>query len=86
MRSLILTFVLSSLTGVISPAYSQLNPNNLTHYSETDGNNINDVISDQYGFIWMATDNGLIRFDGYEFTRYYNDPNDSTSMASPLSS
>lgn len=80
-RSLILIFVLSGSIGLLSPVYGQLNPINLTHYSETDGNNINDVISDQYGFIWMASENGLIRFDGYEFTRYYHDPNDPTSIS-----
>jgi ligand-binding sensor domain-containing protein/signal transduction histidine kinase len=83
-RSLILILLLSGLIGVQSLVYSQLNPMNLTQYSETDGNNINDIISDQYGFIWLATENGLIRFDGYEFTRYYNDPNDSTSISQIL--
>lgn len=67
-----------------SPVYSQMNPANLTHYRETDGNNIYDVITDQYGFIWMATGNGLIRFDGHEFTRFYHDPNDSTSISQIL--
>ncbi len=80
-RSLNLIIVLTGLCSFIPTAYSQLDPVNLIKYSETDGNNINDVISDQFGFIWMATENGLLRFDGFEFTRYHHDPNDSTSIS-----
>lgn len=36
---------------------------------------------DAYGFIWIATEDGLNKFDGYTFTNYYHDANDSTSIA-----
>jgi signal transduction histidine kinase/ligand-binding sensor domain-containing protein len=80
-RLLILIVILTGFSSVISPVYSQLDAINLTKYSETDGNNVYDVISDKYGFIWIATENGLLRFDGYEFTRFYQDPNDPTSIS-----
>ncbi len=35
---------------------------------------------DQYGYIWVATDYGLSRFDGYRFINYFHDRNDSTSL------
>jgi signal transduction histidine kinase/ligand-binding sensor domain-containing protein len=38
------------------------------------------IIQDHEGFLWFATDNGLHRYDGYEFTSYYNDQNDSTTI------
>ncbi|MBK6966109.1 MAG: hypothetical protein IPH20_19860 [Bacteroidales bacterium] len=32
----------------------------------------------------MATQNGLVKYDGYEYKRYYPDPNDSTTLGSIL--
>lgn len=44
-----------------------------THYSTDDGlasNAIAYILQDDYGFIWLATWNGLSRFDGYNFYNY----------------
>lgn len=35
---------------------------------------------DKHGFIWIGTDFGLSRFDGYRFINYYNLPHDSLSL------
>lgn len=35
---------------------------------------------DKYGFIWIATANGLNRYDGHSVKQYFNDPKDSTSL------
>ena len=43
------------------------------HFSTDDGlssNAIAQMIQDDYGYIWMATWNGLSRFDGYNFYNY----------------
>ena len=45
----------------------------LDHYSTKDGltsNSISDIIQDKFGFMWIATWNGLNRFDGYNFQNY----------------
>ncbi len=42
---------------------------------------INAVCQDHYGFIWIATEDGLNRYDGLKLTVYRNDPNDSHSLA-----
>ena len=39
-----------------------------------------DVCQDDHGFIWIATDYGLSRFDGYHFTNYYHVQRDSTTL------
>lgn len=44
--------------------------------------NASKVIKDSQGFIWVGTNNGLSRFDGYKFKVYRNDPNDSSSLGS----
>ncbi len=43
--------------------------------------NVNDVIQDSLGFIWMATENGLCRYDGYNFVYYKNEVNDANSLS-----
>ena len=38
------------------------------------------MAQDAYGFIWVATQYGLNKFDGYRFTHYFTDRNDTTSI------
>jgi ligand-binding sensor domain-containing protein/signal transduction histidine kinase len=39
------------------------------------------IAQDQHGYIWIANQHGLHRYDGYNYISYYNDPEDSSSMA-----
>ena len=42
----------------------------VTYYDEADGvptNHVTQLLQDQHGFLWIATWNGLCRYDGYEF-------------------
>jgi signal transduction histidine kinase/ligand-binding sensor domain-containing protein/DNA-binding response OmpR family regulator len=41
---------------------------------------INKVYQDKKGFIWIATENGLNKFDGTKFTIYKHSADDSTSI------
>jgi signal transduction histidine kinase/ligand-binding sensor domain-containing protein/DNA-binding response OmpR family regulator len=41
---------------------------------------INAIIKDQYGLMWFATDDGLAKFDGTNFTVYRNKNNDPKSL------
>lgn len=54
---------------------------NLTTDDGLSNNKITDIIQDKTGFIWLATDDGLNRFDGYSFKVYRNKSNDSTSIS-----
>ena len=45
---------------------------------------INDICQDKYGFIWIATENGLNKYDGYRFTTYLHQPDDSTTLSSNI--
>lgn len=52
--------------------------------SEKDGlssNIVNSIAQDDDGIIWASTVNGLNRYDGYGFTRFYANPYDSNSIA-----
>lgn len=39
------------------------------------------IYQDHYGFMWFATENGLVKYDGARFITYSNIPSDSTSLA-----
>ena len=42
------------------------------------------ILQDGAGFMWFGTRNGLIRYDGYEFIPYRNDPLDESSLSSNI--
>lgn len=41
-----------------------------------------DILQDREGFIWVATKNGLNRYDGYDFKVFSNDPYDPHTLSS----
>ncbi len=38
------------------------------------------ILQDKNGFMWFGTQDGLNRFDGYNFKVFKNNPGDSTSL------
>ncbi|MFN8239749.1 MAG: histidine kinase [Bacteroidales bacterium] len=55
----------------------------LKTYTSEDGlsyDHVQSICQDKTGFYWIATWDGLNRFDGYEFKNYYHIPGDSTSF------
>ena len=68
-----LIFTLAIAISIASTAVAQQLQASLSHYSTDDGmcsNAVSDIKQDGYGYIWIATWNGLSRFDGYEFYNY----------------
>jgi signal transduction histidine kinase/ligand-binding sensor domain-containing protein/DNA-binding response OmpR family regulator len=56
---------------------------NFTSLAAKDGlvsNSVNYIIKDHYGLMWFATDDGLNKFDGTNFTVYRHNPGDSSSL------
>ena len=45
---------------------------------------VTQIYQDSEGYIWIATENGLNKFNGYDFEVYLSIPNDSTSIKSNL--
>ncbi|MEN0050535.1 MAG: two-component regulator propeller domain-containing protein [Bacteroidota bacterium] len=55
----------------------------LQHWTTQDGlssNWVTQITQDDEGYIWVATQYGLNRFDGYEFKPYYYEPNTPNSL------
>ena len=53
----------------------------ITHADGLSDDNISCIYQDKQGFIWIGTENGLNRYDGYTFKEYKYDPDDSTSIS-----
>ncbi|HEU4717319.1 MAG TPA: two-component regulator propeller domain-containing protein [Bacteroidia bacterium] len=54
------------------------------HYTTEDGlsqNSVYSIVQDRQGFMWMATQDGLSRFDGYRFEVFHPDAADSNSLS-----
>lgn len=55
----------------------------ITHYNSRNGighDLVRTIAADSSGFIWMATWDGLTRYDGTDFVNYFHDPADSTTI------
>ncbi|HBH48160.1 MAG TPA: hypothetical protein DDX98_05945, partial [Bacteroidales bacterium] len=53
------------------------------HYTSSDGLSqqvVRSIVQDQEGFIWIGTEDGLNKFDGYDFKQFRSIRNDNTSL------
>lgn len=55
--------------------------NHLTIHKGLTSNVVNSIMKDNKGFVWIATDNGISRYDGYTFVNYTSVLNDSTTIS-----
>jgi len=58
-------------------------PLKFTHLSLEQGLSdvsVNCILQDSTGFMWFGTDDGLNKYDGYNFTVYRHNPDDSLSL------
>ncbi|MEG1586574.1 MAG: two-component regulator propeller domain-containing protein [Bacteroidales bacterium] len=55
----------------------------MTHLSVNAGlphHNVTSVVQDNYGFTWIGTNDGLVRYDGYKFKQYRQAVADTASL------
>jgi len=76
--------ILLIISIVISlPVWSQYHQLNFRRIGIPQGlsqNSANAIIQDKSGYIWVATQDGLNKFNGYEFTVFKHKQSDSTSI------
>jgi len=75
--SVLLTWLCFITTAQNTPAYESIS----TAQGLSQGM-IFDLLQDNEGFIWVATKNGLNRYDGYSFKVFTNDPYNANSLSS----
>lgn len=59
--------------GFLSTIHAQQNQTYFEKYDVKSGlpeSFVRDLVEDQQGYIWMATQNGLVRYDGYQYKAY----------------
>ena len=73
---------ISILGCCFSSLFAQsINFNHLTVEDGLSNNIVNSVIQDHIGFLWFATEDGLNRYDGYNFKIFRHNPLDSNSLS-----
>jgi len=75
--------ILLILLFEVASSFSQ-NNYRFRHLSVEDGlsqNSVNYIFQDHNGFIWLGTQDGLNKYDGYKFTDYRKQINDSNSIS-----
>lgn len=78
MRFLLLVLSVTSLCSLLAQR-------GVVHYTRENGlvsNVAVDVAYDKDGFLWVATDNGIDRFDGQRFIHFRHDPEDPKTICS----
>ena len=71
------------LLFVLTYVYSQDEQFQITNYTPLNGlpvTGVVEVFQDSYGFIWINSMDGLVRFDGKNYKRFVSDPDDKTSI------
>lgn len=74
-----LLFVFINLQLIVNA--QSINFNRLTTNNGLSNNYVSNLIQDRLGFLWFATDDGLNRFDGYDFKVFRNNPSDKSSIS-----
>ncbi|WP_179021127.1 hybrid sensor histidine kinase/response regulator transcription factor [Winogradskyella forsetii] len=82
-------FCLFIITLFFSSTFAQSYPDfhSIKYYTLEDGLSqvsTNDLLLDKSGFIWIATQDGLNRFDGHEFKHFKHKAIDSTTLSGNL--
>ncbi len=68
----------------VAQAQADIDFSRLQHIGMEQGlssNKVNCILQDKKGFMWIGTDYGLNRYDGYSFKVFLKDENDSLSLA-----
>lgn len=77
-------FIIMILLNIPVKLAGQENSLQFQHISIDDGlsqSTINCIIQDNKGFLWIGTQDGLNKYDGYNFEIFYNEPDEQNSLS-----
>jgi transcriptional regulator with GAF, ATPase, and Fis domain/ligand-binding sensor domain-containing protein len=76
--------VIATLALSVDSAFADSRSVRFEHISRAEGLSqsfVYAIAQDREGYLWFGTQEGLNRFDGYEFTVFANDPDDPSSIS-----
>jgi ligand-binding sensor domain-containing protein len=79
--------VFNFISAQVTFADGKTNVLSFDHFSQMNGlpnNQIQCILHDKKGWIWLGTSQGLSRFDGYRFVNFVHIPEDTTSLSGNL--
>lgn len=82
MLRILLLSIFSLCTLLLSGQATRIYDHRDYGFGELSSNLITSVAQDKHGYIWVATEYGLNKFDGVRFVQYLHDLQDSTSISS----
>lgn len=68
-RIILLLTIINTIAVAAAPDFT-ITSRSITTADGLAGNTINEIVQDEDGYIWMATNNGLCRYDGYSTVSY----------------
>ena len=82
-RTIIMKNLLTSILLLCSIYCMSVKADNGRLYSsdELSSSAVTTICQDRYGYIWIGTECGLDKFDGYHFTSFFSQSNDTTSIS-----
>ncbi len=84
LKALLFWGLFMGLLTIPSSLYAQKNEITFEHLSLEEGLSdsiVTCILQDRKGFLWVGTENGLNKYDGYEFIRYRHDPQNPQSLS-----
>ena len=83
----IILFSFIAFVSIVNTFFAQTpfsSQKNITVYDGLSNNKVTAIFQDSRGFIWIGTEDGLNRYDGYRVVVYRHEPLDSASISGNL--
>jgi len=77
----LILFSFLSISKLSFPQYDEVKFEHITVEDGLPENSITCILQDHLGFLWLGTQNGLVKYDGYTMTVYRTDPDDTSSIS-----
>ena len=80
--TILLQIILFSATNLFGAQNNELTFEHLSIADGLSNSTVNCILKDSRGFMWFGTNDGLNKYDGYQFTVYKNSPANLQSINS----